>query len=392
MKLSQIQISVELRLLAILSRPILNELHIQEASTLIPSVEIARFRKLLDHHRVWPCVHCNIRDHFSTYFDQALISYLEKKYKKNIDQSKKQFMAYGEILCAFKQAGIVVRTLKGIPLAKRLYGDQIKRSSRDIDLLIPMGSFALAHSTLCDIGFKAKQYDELSSGQQGEFFSCLKDVSYLNRDGVLLELHVRLCEHETVLSKELTERLIRSEEKNDTDELIYLSWHGAHSLFHRIKWVLDIALYIDKYFLDSDVDLDELLAAADKHDEARSLMLAMVLAHVLYGVVLPDRVMKRCTSDKALLFLLRMSLKTIESPERYFTVKSTFEAYLCEFLLPKRYVTKFKVLVKNWKPNPHDRVFFSYIPDKFYWALVLLRPFRLVYMRTLGRSKVVGVQ
>ncbi len=387
MKLSQIQISVELRLLAILSRPILNELHIQEASTLIPSVEIARFRKLLDHHRVWPCVHCNIRDHFSTCFDQALISYLEKKYKQNIDQSKKQFMAYGEILCAFKQAGIVVRTLKGIPLAKRLYGDQVKRSSRDIDLLIPMGSFTLAHSTLRDIGFKAKQYDELSARQQREFFNFVKDVSYINREGVLLELHVRLCAHDSVLSKGLTDRLIRGEENNDVDELIYLSWHGAHSLFHRIKWVLDIALYIDKYFLGSDVSLDELLAAADKHDEVRSLILAMVLAHVLYGAYLPKRVESSFQSDKILSRLLKNTINNMEIAEDSSSLKRVFEVLLCEAMLPARTSTKYSVAKRVWTPNQLDREFFRYIPDGFYWVLVLLRPFRLVYKRTIGRSR-----
>jgi hypothetical protein len=392
MKLSQIHISAELRLLAILSRPVLNGLQVKEAGAIIPSIETSTLWKLLDHHRVWPCVHCNIRDHFPVSFDRELVSYLEQKYKQNIDQSKKQFKAYGEILYLFKQSGILVRTLKGIPLAKRLYGDQVKRSSRDIDLLIPKESFGLAHLKLREIGFKSKQYDELSPTLQQHVFSYLKDVSYVNQDGVLLELHVRLCGHKTALSEGLTQRLIYENNNDDADEFVYLSWHGAHSLFHRIKWVLDVALYIEHKVPKSETFIDDLLDSANRNDEKRSLVLAIILANLLYGTCLPDKVKRLYQSDGALSLLLRMAVKTIMSPKTHVSLKDQLEVLLCEILLPTLYSTKYRVLKRIWKPNLVDIMFFSYIPDKLYWAFVLLRPVRLVYMRTFGRSNYMSGQ
>ncbi len=392
MTFSDIHISVELRLLVILSRPILNELQVKEASALIPSIDTTRFWELLDHHRVWPCVYCNIRDHFSMVFDPDLASYLEQKYRQNVEESKNQFKAYGEILCLFKKVGVEVHTLKGIPLAKRLYCDQVKRSSRDIDLLIPHESFELAHSELRKIGFVAIKYDELSPGQQQAFFHCLKDVSYRNQDGVLLELHIRLCEHESRLSKKLTNQFLYSEKNSDAEELVYLSWHGAHSLFHRVKWILDVALYIELKLSKSENWYDDVLDIAEENDEVRSLILAMVISNILFGTILPGRVMSLYQTDRVLPLLLRMVLRTVESPERYFSIKNSFEAYLCELCLPKRYATKIGVLLKKWKPNPHDRIFFSFIPDRLYWVFVMLRPVRLLYMRTFGRSNFMNGQ
>ena len=58
------EISSELHFVAILSLPVLDEKQYELAESLLQEVDFEKLRILINHHRVWPCVFCNVPDHF----------------------------------------------------------------------------------------------------------------------------------------------------------------------------------------------------------------------------------------------------------------------------------------------------------------------------------------
>jgi Uncharacterised nucleotidyltransferase len=376
-------IGPELKLAALLSKPVLTVTQIEQASELINVIDNTYFRALLDQHRIWPCVYLNSRDHFVTSFSDNLIIYLQKKYQQNVHQSLQQFATYSELLSLFKIADIPVQTLKGIPLAKKLYGDIVKRHSSDIDLIIPADQFNKAHEKLMDSGYQCEIYDELPHYQQPIYFKALKDVSYSSKTGVMLELHVRPCQYSTVLSKYYTKQLFNrsSLEDESSYELIYLCWHGTQTFYHRLKWLLDIALYIEYLKAQNQLNVCSLVRLADQLNSMRPLTVSWVLANALYETPLPESILDFYHKDTVTQILIKKSLNLLSLSKKTNTKHFRFDVYFYARLIPQGWPDKRLLLKGLFTPNVDDIKLLSALPAKLGMMHHLMRPFAFFYTR-----------
>lgn len=385
-------ISSELALVALLSRPKLTTHQVAQSSLLIKSIDFDYFRSLLNQHRLWVCVYCNINDHFSTLFPKDLITYLDEQYKKNVAQSHQQFIAYGQLLHLFKTAQIPVRTLKGIPLAKKLYGDIVKRHSKDIDLIIPADKIDLAHTKLTGLGYQCEIYDQLPKQKISLYFKAHKDLTYLSKTGTALELHLRICPFLTDLSQHYTNQLFDTKhtETLSDSELLYLCWHGSHTLYHRLKWLLDIALYLEQLQSDNNPNFESLISLAKQLDLLRALTISWKSANILYETPLPEAINQFYNQDKISQLLTKQSLIALNNPKQIHSITFKFEKYFGEILLPQHWTNKWPALIQKLNPDIIDILMLPAIPAKLSFLHKLLRPLTLCYRLIIGKKYLPG--
>ncbi|MDD2800225.1 MAG: nucleotidyltransferase family protein [Methylococcales bacterium] len=373
----------ELKLAVLLSRPTMTAAQIEQVSELISIIDVTYFRELLEQHHICPCVYLNSKNHFVTLFPDDLHAYLHKKYQKNIRQSYQRFTTYGELLHLFKVADIPVRTLKGIPLAKKLYGDIVKRYSKDIDLIIPAYQINKANKKIMTLGYECNVYDQLSKNQQHLYLQSNKDVIYTRKTGIPLELHVRPCQYSTALSKNYTRQLFNSSSLEDKSnyEIIYLCWHGTQTFYHRLKWLLDIVLYIEYLKANDQLNIDSLVLLANELNSMRSLTVSWILANTLYETPVPAPILNFYHRDKVTRILVNKSLNFLNLSEKINTKRFRFDVYFYARLIPQGWADKRLLLMGIFTPNVDDIKLLSALPDKLFILHYIMRPLVFFYTR-----------
>ena len=376
----------ELKALTFLSRPRLNRDEQCQVRALIKEVNFEYLLRQIDNHRIWPCVYCNVRDYFSTEFPSELTQYLKNRYEKNVSQSLRQFKAYGSIQALFSQYGIPAKPLKGMALANTFYGDFAKRHSHDIDVLIRLIDVDRAHKRLAEIGFCSPEFDSLTYFQRSRYFRANKDITYSNKDGVTLELHVRLCEFGGEMSIQGAKDLLDNKSKVSPEELVYLCWHASNTLFHRLKWIQDLALYF-KYFEDSlEADSDSLLAIAERYNERRSLVVSWVVVHILYGNPLPKKIREIYLKDSIAKLVVRQSISNLNKPRYILSTKHKMEIWCLTVLSAGSWKMKYDKFVQKIRPNINVISRYPFIPGNLFFLFYFIRPIDLVYRHTFGKS------
>ncbi|MCW9000311.1 MAG: nucleotidyltransferase family protein, partial [Kangiellaceae bacterium] len=313
-------LSSELRLIALLSPPQINSIQVSEAQSLLEKkIDHSLFRALLEQHRVWPCVYLNINSFFSQYFPKETLAYLKEKYQQNVSWRMHQFRIESKLLAAFKEAQIPLSSFKGNLLAKKLYGDIAKRHSHDIDLVTKPEYLSQANEILNQQGFRCDAYDEFSQEQLSLYFSSQKDLSYINDNGFLIELHIRLTDRPSLLSEEFINQLLSSEPtaKNYSDyEFVYLCWHSAQNLHFRLKWLLDIALYIQRNTNKDREFHNRIWTLARKMKAERHVAISWILSDSLYSLNISKSLPEFFLTDKTTIQLVEKSILTMENDEK----------------------------------------------------------------------------
>lgn len=159
------------------------------------------------------------------------------------------------IYAALDAEGITPIVFKGWPLAAALYGDASLRHTGDLDLLVPRDQAWKASLTLETISYQLSETTakmrRRTRGRGGDrLLATVKDLELLNpRAGVSIELHWQLLNYRgwpdmldqpgavTGQDSQAGPLQVLGPEAN----LMYLSTHGALHLWHRLKWLTDIA-------------------------------------------------------------------------------------------------------------------------------------------------------
>lgn len=380
---SRNSISPELKLVAVLSLPMLNEQQIQTANSLIKLIDNEHFTALVKHHRVWPCVYRNVRNYYSQNFSEATLNFLEFKHYQNVKQTKKQFNTCGELLRHFKEKEVNIRVLKGFPLAFKLYGDVSKRHSSDIDLVVHKTDFEAANSVLISKGFNCEQFENLTAKQRSIYFSAHKDITYYNEAGTMVELHLRLSVFSIKVTDHYLEVLFKqtTPTESKTAELLYLCWHGSHTLFHRLKWLTDIAIYLGQL---KGEDHEELIYLAQKTGAMRLLCLSWILSNKLFETPVPNKISMFYQQDMATRILVSISLKQLIKPKTANSLRFKIERFVCEAFLYQNWSEKLISIQQKFQPTLLDFKTAPIIPRQLFFIYYPLRPLLFLYRRILS--------
>lgn len=186
----------------------------------------------------------------------------------------------------FAKAGIDVLALKGPAFSVQLYGGPLRRACRDIDLLVRPEAADAARRLLQGCGY----------GGTTDAVTLHRNAVGMrhDRNGIEVELHVRLAEDDRLMST----ALLRPFDTAVTvavagapvptlpleAALAYAAFHGAHHHWYRLHWLADFAAAAGH----PDVDWGLVAHLARRTGTERHLALAARLSAALLGRAPPD--------------------------------------------------------------------------------------------------------
>lgn len=280
-------------------------------------------------------------------------------------------------------------SLKGIALSQLLYGENGYRECRDIDILVDPENVDATENILFELGFvRVVPYAKATTKQLAYFNRHKKDREYYHPDdGTLVELHWRLIEVDHPFNPSISELMaagsfvsVHGENIAAISEAylwLYQCLHGSLAGWYRMRWICDIALLLKIH----QPNWDELLELADRYQCRNSLIEAVGLACSLYNLPVPEPVQP----------LLRKSgrvKKNIErSANRLFrmqTICGDLIAYArrISFCAPANSLLKYllgRILISTGDFE------LLRLPDRFFFAYYLLRPFSFLYRRVFQK-------
>lgn len=342
--------SKELRLLLeILKRDVVSIQLIK--SELLNEIDWDQFLNLVWHHRVYSIIYFKLKKVDEKLFPPQVIQALYQEYKKNTLRMLFLSAEMEKVGKLFADNKIPLLFLKGPVIAADLFGDISLRTSRDLDVLIPIKNLEYAEKLLLNFGYER----EGEVGVLNEWKWRDYHVSYYHpqRD-IHIEVHWRLQRRP---SKEpnffdLWERKRLSLATSypvyflgKEDLFLYLVSHGARHGWFRLRWLLDIDKILRKGI---NIEKNNLLMKdyQNHHIVGQATILSSQLLNtpINNGMqVLANRKRSKKLAQQALYFIKGTeTLEIIMSTKNYkrylFSLKSHLQRFL--FLLISFYPGK----------------------------------------------------
>ena len=188
---------------------------------------------------------------------------------------------------AFTAAEIPLIFVKGLTLGKLAYGDPFVKMSQDIDLLVPAASIADAAKVLDQLGYHLEI--PRRSAQLERWHRQRKESVWRSPDGLMLDLHGRLADSPRLIPKigagspqqqvEVAPGIVLP--TLAADELFaYLCVHGASSAWFRLKWIADLAAFLNECSVG---EIERLYERSQQLGAGRAAAQALLLAAATFG-------------------------------------------------------------------------------------------------------------
>ena len=253
---------------------------------------------LAERHRVLPFVYKALTKNdsyggLSAQTHQLLTQY----YRWSIQRSLQLTAQTLRLLRQLEQAGIRALPLKGPLLALQLYGIPTLRSSNDIDVLIELETYPQVKALLRDLGYRylLKSCEHWSSKQEILFLRHVGEISWIHSESsTILDLHIRWDQnpelHKLDFNQAWQDAMVLQITPQDAfrvlpvdHQLLYLSAHGAVSVWGRLLWITDIAALSLR-----QPDWEHLFHRAKKMDLLRPVGQALCLTQTLFSMKIPE--------------------------------------------------------------------------------------------------------
>lgn len=352
------------------------------------------FLELVQHHRLAPLVSRNLQtglaEDLRTQSDDLLES-LRQLAEENGFRALRSLAELRRVSNRLGSAGVAVRVLKGIPLAKTIYGDLSLRSAGDLDLLIDEHRLAEADRILREDGYQGLFDLERFSPRQLAFYRAhWKDNAYRNPDsGAEIDLHWRcfrnretpgaaLCAsgaEETVSFGSFQVKTLPR-----TENLLYLCMHGTLDGWVYLKSLADVAAAVRPMSGD---ELDRLAEAATRYSVLPEVSAALLLVHLYFGLESwSEGLLSEC--ERTVAHILRFARRSLE--QKAFVAGRqdipahsmvAFELGLRDsFAYRRELLVRILFRARMWQTIP--------LPDALFGLYPLLSPFEWIAFRLRG--------
>jgi hypothetical protein len=312
-------------------------------------------------------------------------------------QAVRDSVKLAEVLKGFHSAAIPAMTMKGPILSLELYGDVGLRQSRDLDLMVKPEDLARAQACLKSMGWRQDAaWFTLSPRQWENFLRHEYDLNFVHPHGnCLLELHWRSWWE---LRDQTEDRWAGSVPgvwqgcfyiaMSPIDQVLYLCSHGGIHAWFRAKWLGDLA----RIHAEGRMDWQAVLGQASRTGQKRDLLACLRLLQDVYGLSLPDlpgNPWKNLPS-----FLITRPLHDLKVPGDRSALGALALAW--DHLRQIRYerlAVPQKTGLDHLAELAYQREDFRVLrlPDRFYWAYTLLRPFLWVWRSVMHRRPARGI-
>jgi hypothetical protein len=377
------QVSSELKLVALLSLPNWNKIQQEEVEAALPVCNKQRVRELIQYHRVWSCASSNIGKVKNDIPGEFRAWLILKAHNEKLS-AQKCLLHTTRITQLLQKHDIKSATIKGIPLAKALYSDIGARHSKDIDLLIAPGDLAMADNILEKHGYHSTCYHSLSPKQKCLYTEAHKDICYKYEDGVSIELHTRIFEYRSRLGDDFAKHALlkaSTDTKYEPSELLvlYLTLHGSMSLFHRLKWLTDLAIIIAN---ETAIDTEAIMVLARKYQIHRGWALSVYLSHILFGTHIPSSIEDYVARDPWMHRLIRLSIAQLNHPESAVSREFNLKKLAAHWIIQQGIVERRALLAHRLRPTVREVVNYPRLGR----LVCIIRPFSLM-MRLFKKGR-----
>ncbi|MGO4274859.1 nucleotidyltransferase family protein, partial [Paenibacillus sp. TAF58] len=248
-------------------------------------IDWGAFLQLARHHRVFSLLYTNLRKTDSDWVPPYVMNTLQMDYQENTFNMLRLSAEMEQTCKLFSDSDISTIVLKGPVLAVDLYGDVSLRTSRDLDILIPIENVDQAEELLRSQGYvKEEEYNTILNDWKWRHHH----VTFIHPDKrVTLEIHWRLSPGP---GKEPSFGELWGRKRKSTitshpvyylgreDLFLFLASHGARHGWSRLRWLADIDR-ITRQDID-DAKLHSLLMKNRQlHLGAQAIILAAQLLH-----------------------------------------------------------------------------------------------------------------
>lgn len=376
----------ELKLILSMLRGDLTDLTSEEIKSRLHNIDWPLFLKLAYHHRLYSVIYVQLKKLNSPFVPAAVMERLKQQFTINTFRMLQLTAEMEQVCGAFRERGIRTITLKGPALAHDLYGEVSMRTSKDLDILIPVQDVEAAERILIDLGYQCKEGERALTVRSWKWRE--HHICYVHPDKrTQVEIHWRLnpdsgreTDFEVLWKRSrfssYTQTPVRMLEREDL--WVYLVTHGARHGWFRLRWLLDIDQMIRTMPLDMKKIERRLKAEGRLSIGSQTLHLTSDLLHTPLDddftsiLTMNERAGRRLAREGS-LFMNDM----LDSPDQLkhyrsylFSLRSTRQKWF--FFVERLYPSTWDV---QQFPLPRP-LFFLYFP---------LRPF-LWFWRRLKRS------
>lgn len=269
--------------------------------TVLENVDWEQFIHWTVHHRVYPGVYFLLKKAEFPEVPGFVKEALQREYRKN---AFRMLHLTGEMerLCEqMANRGVRSLVLKGPTLAFDLHGDVSLRTSKDLDILVPIDDLDKVDALMEQLGYKHEDYIAgVLSGWRWRYHH----VGYYHPvHRTHLELHWRLAPGPAKEPgfDELWERRRRSgltkfpvHYLGAEHLLLYLISHGARHGWFRIRWLADVDA-----LLKQPIDWPLAESLLTRYQAVHTGGQALLLANELLGTPLPEEASRLVDSRRA---------------------------------------------------------------------------------------------
>ncbi|PEF41080.1 Renal dipeptidase [Bacillus sp. AFS094228] len=346
-------------------------------NVLIKNIKWDYFLHLAIYHRVYPLIyHTLIRSDVKA-IPNYVIQTLKQEYKKNTFQML-HLSGEMELLSElFTDKKIPILFLKGPIIASNLYGDVSLRTSKDLDILIPITKLEYAEELLLNLGYKREEETSLLNELKWRGHH----ITYIHtQKNIQLEIHWRLhpvpskepCFNELWEQRRVSKTSYPIYFLGEEHLFLYLVSHGARHGWFRLRWLKDIDQMLSKGF--NIVNANILMKTyQSQHMVGQALILVSELLKTPINedmMILTKGSQPRKLADSALYFIKEME------PLHILASTYKFRRYL--FLLKPSIVQKVIHFILLFYPTSSD-VKTLRLPKTLNFLYFPLRPFLSIY-------------
>jgi hypothetical protein len=241
------------------------------------------------------------------------------------------------LIAAFDGAGMPLLFLKGLTLAKLAYGRPFIKMSADVDVLVLPEHIARAGALLRELGYSLRL--PKADSQLLRWHGLSKESIWRSKSGLILELHHRVADQPQLLPT-LTAASPRQRVEiapgielptlADTELFAYLCVHGASSAWFRLKWVTDLAAFLQDR---GSNEIDTLYDYSHQLGASRAAAQALLLAERLFALPLGEGLSTRLRKSAVNRWLARAALADLLNGEPTERLLGTRTIHLTQFFL-----------------------------------------------------------
>jgi hypothetical protein len=284
-----------------------------------------------------------------------------------------------KIIALLSGAGIPVIPFKGPTLAEEAYGDIALRQFSDLDILVPRGRAVDAVKTLVQAGYVTDY-----SKPESRFPTLVKATNDIPFEapgsGILIELHwvffhkrdaYPFVEPDAFQKVKVSGGgVVGKYRLSDEENLVMLCAHGTRHSWEQLKWVVDVAEFVEK---KQGLDWEKALALADRCRAKGALLLGVSLGVKMCGCSCPQELKAFIESDRKIGSLGDKCIRYAFSDKRL-----ALDKFLVVLGSRERVVDRVRVLSgRLFCPTRADWLALP-LPSGLFFVYVFFRPLRLL--------------